>query len=74
VAGNWWRVCEGKFVGFLGIAVDSVLKRGETISFYVLKRATEMLFSRHVCALCAAATGREDLAKSWTAKSLGRSP
>jgi hypothetical protein len=57
VAGNWWRVCGGKFVGFLGIAVD-----------LVLKRATEMLFSRHVCALCAAATGREDLAKSWTAK------
>ncbi len=23
---------------------------GETMSFYVLKRATEMLFSRHVCA------------------------
>ena len=20
VAGNWWRVCGGKFVGFLGIA------------------------------------------------------
>ncbi len=48
VAGNWWRVCEGKFVGFLGIAVDLVLKRGETMSFYVLKKATEMLFSRHV--------------------------
>jgi hypothetical protein len=48
VAGNWWRVCEGKFVGFLGIAVDSVLKRGEKMFFYILKVATKMLFSRHV--------------------------
>jgi len=48
VAGNWWRVCEGKFVGFLGIAVEPLLKRVEKMSFHILKVATKMLFSRHV--------------------------
>ena len=49
VAGNWWRVSGGKFVGFLGIAKGlRGWEDGETMSFYVLKKATKMLFSRHV--------------------------
>lgn len=48
VEGNWWRVCGGKFVGFLGIAAKLLLKRVEKMSFHILKVATKMLFSRHV--------------------------
>jgi hypothetical protein len=50
VTSRWLSVCRGKFVGFLGIAVDLVLKRGEKMSFHILKVATKMLFSRHVLA------------------------
>jgi hypothetical protein len=48
VAGNWWRVCEGKFVVFLGIAAKPLMKRVEKMSFHILKVAKIMLFSRHV--------------------------